>query len=56
MMIKKEEIVFLNQLINTLGEAELKLEEAYDEENYENFNNVKKLIMQIQKKISKIVG
>ncbi len=30
-MIKKEEIVFLNQLINTLEEADLKLEESYNE-------------------------
>jgi len=51
----KEDIVFLNQLIRTLEEAELKLEEAYDKKNYENFNNIKKLIMRIQERISGVV-
>ena len=54
-MIKKEDIMFLNQLVNTLEEAELKLEEAYEEKNYEIFDNMKKLIMQIQSKISGVV-
>lgn len=55
-MIQKEDIMFLNQLVKTLEEAELKLEEAYDEKDYESFNNVKKLIMQIQKKISGVLN
>lgn len=51
----KEDIMFLNQLVNALEEAELKLEEAYEEKNYEIFDNMKKLIMQIQSKISGVV-
>ncbi len=55
-MIKKEDIMFLNQLVHTLEEAELKLEESYNKKNYENFNNMKKLIMQIQNKISGVLN
>jgi len=55
-MIKRGDIMFLNQLVKTLEEAELKLEEAYDEKNYESFNNVKKLIIQVQKKISEVLN
>jgi len=55
-MVKKEDIMFLTQLVHTLEEAELKLEESYNEKNYEDFNNVKKLIMQIQKKISGVLN
>ncbi|MCK4552641.1 hypothetical protein KAT80_00360 [Candidatus Pacearchaeota archaeon] len=55
-MIKKEDIMFLNQLVKTLEKAELKLEEAYDKKDYEIFNNMKKLIMQIQKKISELLN
>jgi len=55
-MIKKEDIMFLNQLVHTLEEAELKLEESYNEKNYENFNNMKKLIMEIQNKISGVLN
>ena len=54
--MKKEDIMFLNQLVNTLEEAELKLEEDYNEKNYESFNNVKKLIIQIQKEISGVLN
>ena len=55
-MIKKEDVMFLNQLVNTLEEAGLKLEESYNEKNYEDFNNMKKLIMQIQNKISGVLN
>ena len=55
-MIKKEDLMFLNQLVKTLEEAELKLEEAYDEKNYEDFNNVKKLMINVQKKISEVLN
>jgi len=53
--MKKEDIPFLNQLVNTLEEAELKLEEAYRTKDYEKFNKSKKLMLQIQKKISEVV-
>jgi len=53
--MKKEDITFLNQLIKALEEAESKLEEAYDKKDYESFDKSKKLILQIQKKISEII-
>ncbi len=55
-IFNQEDITFLNQLINALEESELKLEEAYDKKDYENFNRTKKMMLQIQKKISEIVG
>lgn len=54
-IFSEEDISFLEQLINTLQEAELKLEEAYKIKNYEKFNNSKKFILNIQKKISEII-
>jgi len=46
---------FLNQLITSLEEANLKLEEAYNNEDYENFNKAKKLILQMQQKIDEMI-
>jgi len=54
-MIKKEDIPFLNQLINSLGEAESKLEKYYDKKDYENFNKSKKFMLKIQKQISEVI-
>lgn len=53
--MKKRDVPFLNQLVNSLEEAGSKLEEAYVKKDYENFNKLKKFILQIQKKISGIV-
>lgn len=51
----KEEFTFLSQLAKSLEEAESKLEQAYEERDYEKFNRLKKFILQIQKKISEII-
>lgn len=53
--MKRDEILFLNQLINSLGESEGKLEEAYTKREYENFNKTKKIMLRIQGEISKII-
>ena len=53
--MKREDIEFLSQLIKALEEAGLKLEEAYEKKDYENFNKTKKFIMQIQRKISEVI-
>jgi exonuclease VII small subunit len=50
-----EDISFLNQLVKTLEEAELNLEESYEKRDYEDFEKSKKFILQIQKKISEKV-
>jgi len=55
-IFNQEDVTFLNHLINALEESELKLEEAYDKKDYENFNRTKKMMLQIQKKISEIIG
>lgn len=54
-ILPEEDVSFLEQLINTLQEVELKLEEAYKTKNYEKFNNAKKFILRIQEKISEII-
>lgn len=53
--IRKEDISMLNQLVESLEEAGLKLEEAYKNKDYRNFDNSKKIILQVQKRISEIV-
>lgn len=54
-IFRKEDIPFLNQLVKSLEESELKLEKAYEKKDYENFNKSKKFILQIQKQISEII-
>lgn len=46
-----EEILFLNQLVKSLGEAESKLESSYGKKDYEGFNNSKRFMISISKKI-----
>lgn len=50
--MKKEDMTFLNQLVKSLEDAELKLEEAHQTGNSEKFNEVKRLMIQIQKQIT----
>ena len=54
-IFKEEDILFLNQLVKTLEEVELKLTDSYNKKDYENFNKSKKLILSVQRKISEIV-
>ncbi|HPD82115.1 MAG TPA: hypothetical protein PK357_03385 [Candidatus Pacearchaeota archaeon] len=48
----KESISFLRQLIMTLEESELKLEEAYAKKSPIQFKNMKDFTLKIQNKIS----
>ena len=50
-MTSGENIEFLNQLVNSLKEAELKLEYSYNHQSHEDFNKIKKFILEIQKRI-----
>lgn len=52
--MKKEDVLFLNQLIASLEEAERNLEKAYEKRNYEKFNNSKKIMLKIQNEILNI--
>ncbi len=54
-MIKQEDIPFLNQLVKSLEETELKLEKAYEKKDQEHFNKSKKFMLQIQKQIFEII-
>tara|TARA_Y100000310_G_scaffold24394_1_gene23446 strand:- start:16018 stop:16203 length:186 start_codon:yes stop_codon:yes gene_type:complete len=53
--LTKEEISFLNHLVKSLEESELKLKEYYIKKDYENFKNIKKFMLEMQKKISEIL-
>ena len=50
-----EEIRFLSQLAKALEEAELKLEESYNINDYENFNKAKNFMLIVLKKISEVI-
>jgi len=52
--MEKGDIEFLIQLVKSLENAELKMEEYYHKNDYENFNSSKKIIIHIQKKISEM--
>ena len=54
-MIKEGEILLLNQLAKILEETQMRMEEAYEKRDYENFEKAKKEILQTQRKISEIV-
>ena len=51
-----EVISFLNQLIKSLEETEVKLEEAYQKNDSERLTRYKSFILEIQQKISEILG
>jgi hypothetical protein len=53
--MKKEESLFLNQLVNSLEEASEKLGKYYEKRDSENFNKSKKIMLKIQKEISDII-
>lgn len=53
--MKKEEILFLNQLIKSLEEAGRNLEISYEKRDYESFNKSKKIMLRIQKEISNMI-
>jgi len=53
--MKRDEILFLNQLIKSLEESEKRLEIAYEKKEYENFNQSKRIMLRIQEEISKII-
>ena len=53
--MKRDEILFLNQLAKSLQESEVKLEETYKKREFENFNKTKKMMLRIQNEISNII-
>ena len=53
--MKKEDVDFLEQAAKTLEQAEEKLEEFYRWGDSDKFDRTKKLILQIQRKISEVI-
>ncbi|MFC1666220.1 hypothetical protein ACFLZF_00725 [Nanoarchaeota archaeon] len=49
--MKKEELIFIEQLIKSLKDSEKKLEKFYINKDVSNFNKTKKFILKIQKEI-----
>lgn len=50
----EEDASLLRHLINSLDEAEKKLEEFYEKKDTDNFNKTKKFILQMTQKISEV--
>lgn len=53
--MKKEDGIILIQLVGALKESVSKLENAYNKKDEKNLENVKKEILNLQKKIGSIV-
>lgn len=53
--MKRDDIPFLNQLIQSMNEAVPKLEKAYKKKDANKLDEVKGVIFGIQKKISEIL-
>ena len=53
--MKKEDIPLIKQLIESLEENFSNLENSYKKKDFETFNEIKKLMLKIQKKISEVI-
>lgn len=53
--MKTGDIEFLNQLVNSLSGLDTRLEKAYQQKDFRKFDSIKKLILQIQRKILEVV-
>lgn len=53
--LSREEREFLNQVISSLYEAEIKLEESYNKKNPNQFNAVKKFMLKINERVEEIL-
>jgi hypothetical protein len=54
-MMNKEDMQFLNQLVNSLEDAEKNLKKGYEKRDSDKFNQSKKIMLKIQKEISEII-
>lgn len=52
---KNEDLSFLSQMVISLGEAEVKLEEAYRKKKPEQFKAVKEFILKLSNKIEEAI-
>ncbi len=54
--MKKEGVELLGQMIKSLEDASDALDESYNRNDFQKFNKAKKLVLQIQDKISEILA
>ncbi|MBI2045582.1 hypothetical protein HYT23_05990 [Candidatus Pacearchaeota archaeon] len=54
-MVTKEEVEFLEQIAESIKKAEDRMEIAYGQRNYDEFNRLKKFMLQIQQRISQVI-
>lgn len=54
--LTRKDILFVNQLIDSLEEASEKLEEAYRKKDHEAFHKTRKFMLEIQKKVYEVVN
>ncbi len=54
--MEKDNIIFLNQLIESMEEAEKILESSFKEKDAEKFNKSKRFILDVQEKIEGILN
>ncbi|VVB82463.1 Uncharacterised protein [uncultured archaeon] len=53
--MESSDILFLSQLVKSLEEASVSLEQAYEKKSFDKFNQSKKIMIKIQKEISEIL-
>lgn len=53
--MKKEDVPILNQLVNSLEENLVELEQAHANNDFDSFNKIKTIIRQLQRKIVGVV-
>ena len=51
--MEKSDVFFLSQIVTSLGQAEILLEQGYEENDFEKFQRAKKLILNLQKEVDK---
>jgi hypothetical protein len=53
--MKGDDISFFEQMVKSIGDLEPSLEKYYKNGDIENFNKIKKTMLDVQKKISEVV-
>lgn len=53
--MNKGDIDFINQLVKSLEDSEVKLEEAYKQGDSETFNNIKRLMIKIYSQLKEVI-
>ncbi len=54
--MKRDDLDFIDQLVRSLEDSEMKLEEAYKTGDSETFNSTKKLMLNIQSQLKGVLG